>query len=144
MARILLIDDDQPLLDALAANLVNAGHEVTPAVDARRAVELFRQEPTDLVVTDIIMPGQEGIETIIALRAELPTLPIIAISGSAHNARFYLGMATKLGAQRTLAKPFTAAELLRVVDEVLAAAPPPVPMSAKTPPLAAGRPRRSA
>ena len=119
MARILLIEDDTPLREVLAATLVNAGHIVAQAGDGRQGVELFDLAPADLVITDILMPGQEGIETIMQLRRLAPGLPIIAISGGATHSKFYLGMAAKLGAQRVLAKPFTPAELLRAIDEVL-------------------------
>ena len=120
MARILLIDDDKPLREIIAATLAHAGHDVMQAADGQRGVELFRIEPADLVITDIIMPGQEGIETIVALHREMPELPIIAMSGGASHSKFYLNMAAQLGAQRALAKPFTSVELLGAVNEVLA------------------------
>ncbi len=119
MASILLIEDDTPLREVLATTLTNAGHTVLQAADGRQGIELFHVSPTDVVITDIIMPGQEGIETIMALRKEFPRLPIIAMSGGASHSRTYLGMAAKLGAHRTLAKPFTPAELLRAITEVL-------------------------
>ena len=123
MARILLIDDEDALREVLAMTLAQAGHLVIQAADGKTGVELFRVEPTDLVITDIIMPGQEGIETIVALRRALPKLPIIAMSGGTSHSRFYLEMADKLGAQRTLAKPFSATQLLGAVSAVLAARP---------------------
>ena len=123
MARILLIDDEDALREVLAMTLAQAGHLVIQAADGKTGVELFRIEPTDLVITDIIMPGQEGIETIVALRRALPKLPIIARSGGTSHSRFYLEMADKLGAQRTLAKPFSATQLLGAVSAVLAARP---------------------
>jgi DNA-binding response OmpR family regulator len=123
MARILLIDDDDPLREVLATTLASVGHIVMQAADGKRGVELFRVEPADLVITDIIMPGQEGIETIVALRRELPSLPIIAMSGGTSYSKFYLEVAAKLGAQRTLAKPFTTTELMQAVSAVLATPP---------------------
>jgi len=129
MARILLIEDDTNLREVLAVTLVNAGHIVAQAVDGRQGVELFDLAPVELVITDILMPGQEGIETIMQLQRREPGLPIIAISGGATHSKFYLGMAAKLGAQQVLAKPFTPAELLRAVGTVLATrqAPHPTP-----------------
>lgn len=131
MARILLIDDDNPLREVLATTLSNAGHIVMQAADGRTGVELFRIEPADLVITDIIMPGQEGIETIVQFRHEVPDLPIIAMSGGASHSKFYLDMAGKLGAQITLSKPFTSTELFRAIDTVLALTPPAEPGESK-------------
>ena len=119
MARILLIDDDNALREILAMALTEAGHVVTQARDGTEGVDLFRIEPTDLIITDLIMPGREGIETIMVLRREYPALPVIAISGGMTNSEFYLKLAAGLGARRTLAKPFAFAELLGAVDEVL-------------------------
>lgn len=120
MARILLIDDDDALREILAMALTEGGHVVTPARDGQQGVELFRLEPADLIITDLIMPGREGIETITTLRRDRPDLPIIAISGGMTNSDFYLKLAAGLGARRTLAKPFSTAELLSAVTEVLA------------------------
>ena len=120
MARILLIDDDDLLREILAKALTQAGHVVIEAREGREGVELFRAAPVDLVLTDIIMPDREGLETIIALRRELPRLPIIAMSGGNNNSPFYLKLAAQLGAQRRLAKPFTPALLLRTIENVLA------------------------
>ncbi len=122
MANLLLIDDDKDLREILTMTLVEAGHVVRQAKEGREAVMLFRREPADVVITDLIMPGQEGIETIVALRKERPKLPIIAISGGVEHSPVYLGIAARLGAQRTLAKPFTIDELLKAIDEVLAQA----------------------
>jgi DNA-binding response OmpR family regulator len=122
MANILLIDDDEALRDVLAIFLGEAGHEVRLAANGKQGLMLFKQSPADVVVTDLIMPGQEGIETIVALRKERPKLPIIAMSGGVEHSPVYLGLAKKLGAQRTLAKPFSGEELLKAIDEVLAEA----------------------
>lgn len=120
MARILLIDDDNLLREALAIALIEAGHTVRQAADGKPGVKLFRAEPADLVITDIIMPDRDGIETIIALHHEYPDLPIIAMSGFARASKLFLDLANRLGARRTLAKPFPPAVLLHTVEEVLA------------------------
>jgi CheY-like chemotaxis protein len=126
MARILLIDDDRPLRTVLAEALSLAGHEVFQAEDGRQGVEIFRVARPDVVVTDLIMPGQEGIETIVQLRQEFPDLPIIAISGGASHSKLYLDMAKRLGARRIIPKPFSADQLLGAITEALAPpAPPP-------------------
>jgi len=119
MARILLIDDDDPLRELLAQALRQAGHTVVEAVDGRQGMELYRTTEIDLVVTDLIMPEQEGVETILALHHDRPKLPIIAISGGVSNSRLYLDIAGKIGADRMLAKPFKSAELIELIDALL-------------------------
>jgi DNA-binding response OmpR family regulator len=116
MARLLLIDDDDPLRELLAEALAAAGHTVTQAADGRLAMSCSE---IDLVITDLVMPGHEGLETIVALHREYPDLPVIAISGAPANSRIYLKMASLLGAHCALPKPFTAAELIRLVDQLL-------------------------
>lgn len=130
MARILIIEDDEPLRTVLAGALVNAGHTVIQADEGRAGCSLFNTSPCDLVLTDLIMPGQEGIETIMQLRQRHPALPIIAMSGGSHHAKSYLAIAAKLGVHTTLSKPFTLADLTRAIDAALAGAPPAPPFSA--------------
>jgi CheY-like chemotaxis protein len=122
MARILLIDDDDLLRGVLAKALAYAGHETVQASDGRMGVELARVTPLDMVITDLIMPVQEGVETIITLHKEQPKLPLVAMSGGASNSQLYLDIAGKIGARRVLSKPFTPKELIEVIDEVLAEA----------------------
>jgi DNA-binding response OmpR family regulator len=124
MARILLIDDDDPLRSVIAQNLIIAGHTVVQAADGRQGVDLFHATPVDLVLTDLVMPGKEGIETIIELHRERPELPIIAMSGGMPRSAMYLDIAAKLGARRALSKPFTPETLLKAIEEVLAETPP--------------------
>jgi CheY-like chemotaxis protein len=109
MTRVLVIDDD-PVLLTLATCLVEAlGHQVVQATQGREGVSLFIADPTDLIVTDIVMPDQEGIETIRAIRAVDPKVPILAMSGStnAETPWDYLKLALTLGATSTIYKPFT-------------------------------------
>lgn len=119
MACILIIDDDNVLRDILAKALGHAGHTVFQAPDGLQGVDLARVAPVDLVLTDLIMPVQEGVETITTLRKERPELPVIAMSGDTANAKLYLEIAGKIGARRVLEKPFTPAELLALIDQVL-------------------------
>lgn len=119
MARILLIDDDNGLRSVLAKALGHAGHEVIQASDGKRGCEIFRVTPFDLVITDLVMPVQEGVETIVQLRRENPQVPIIAISGGLTNSALYLNMAHKIGARKVLGKPFAPSELIAAVNEVL-------------------------
>jgi DNA-binding response OmpR family regulator len=125
MPRILLIDDDATLRKVMAMAMTLHGHVVVQAGDGREGVKLARSEPFDVVITDLIMPGQEGIETIGILRREFPPLPIIAISGGLPNSKLYLDIAHKIGAQRVLAKPFAMADLQSAICAVFPATPPP-------------------
>jgi CheY-like chemotaxis protein len=118
MARILVIDDDEALLSSLELLLSAAGHDVTTSGDGLKAAQLFRTEPFDLILTDIVMPNRDGIETVIALRGEFPEIGIIAMSGGAKLSPLYLGIATRLGAHRTLEKPFTPAQLEEAIEAV--------------------------
>jgi DNA-binding response OmpR family regulator len=117
MARLLLIDDDEMLREVLAEALTSVGHTVTQAADGRTVLD---HPGIELVITDLVMPGCEGLETIATLHQKRPGLPIIAISGAPINSQIYLKMAAQLGAHRALPKPFDFAELLRLVDELLA------------------------
>lgn len=119
MPRILLIDDDAMIRHLVTAVLVRAGYEVVQAENGRLGANLFRAAPTDLVISDLIMPDHEGLELIAALRREWPALPIIAMTGIASRSSLYLGMAAKLGACRTLTKPFAPKLLLSAVEELL-------------------------
>src|SRR5882672_9503076 len=120
MARILLIDDDDLLRGVLAKALTHGGHEIVQASDGRQGVEVARASSFDLVITDLIMPVQEGVETITTLHKEQPKLKVIAMSGGASNSKLYLQIAGKLGARRVVNKPFTPKQLIEVIDEVLA------------------------
>lgn len=129
MARILLIDDEADLRSFLRLALQCHGHDVTEAATGR--VLLDSCEPSDssarfdLIITDLIMPDGEGIETIRAARSKMPDARIIAMSGAVHaagSAGGYLGPARHIGADATLYKPFSTADLFRMVDATLQAA----------------------
>jgi len=94
--------------------------QVVDAPDGKEGIRLFREEAADLVITDIIMPDKEGIETIMELRRDFPSVKIVAMSGGGHvSPKEYLHLAKKLGAQHTLCKPFTRQETLRAIRDVL-------------------------
>src|SRR5947208_389358 len=118
MARILVIEDDPGMRVLLEEALAGAGHEVLAAVNGKEGVLLFRAHPANLVITDLFMPEQEGLETIRQLRSVNPALKIIAISGAAPEWRV-LEMAKHLGAQKTLAKPFVLQEIRDAVETLL-------------------------
>src|SRR5688572_9873174 len=119
MSCILIIDDDDLLRNVLAKSLTHAGHTVLQAADGRQGLEVACLAPVDLVITDLVMPVQEGIETIMKLREEKPALPVIAMSGDTSNSNLYLQIAGKIGARRILEKPFSPSELLAVIRELL-------------------------
>jgi DNA-binding response OmpR family regulator len=121
-ARILVADDEGAVRSFLRAALEAGGHRVTEAADGKEALKHALAGQTDLAIIDLIMPGQEGIETIRALRGKLPGLGIIAISG-AFGGQF-LKMAQMLGADAVLDKPVSAEVLLAKVAEVLECRPP--------------------
>lgn len=119
MATILVIDDDQEVRDFLVAVLERAGHEVTTAGNGRDGVAMFREHAVQVVITDIIMPEKDGIETILDLRREHPDLKVIAISGGGRTTpENYLHSARLLGADRAMRKPFKNEEILRAIDEL--------------------------
>jgi CheY-like chemotaxis protein len=123
MTDILVIDDDEQVRRVIVRILAAAGHVVREAADGRAGLRLFRAMRPRLVITDLVMPEQEGIETIRTMSREAPEIPILAISGAA--GPLYLPMATSLGATATLAKPFGADELLAIVAGLLSGEAPP-------------------
>jgi PAS domain S-box-containing protein len=116
-ARVLVVDDDPSVREFLCFLLEQQGYEVTQAGTGREAIALVKASPVDLLVTDLVMPEIEGLETIQTLRKLQPELLIIAISGY-QDGRF-LTIASKLGSSATLAKPFSPREFLETVKSVL-------------------------
>jgi DNA-binding response OmpR family regulator len=120
MARILIIEDDDHCRELLRLMLEPAGHAVVDACNGREGPARYCAAPTDVVILDLFMPEQEGLETIQALRREYPTVKIIAISrGDRTGTLDLLPIAAQLGAQRTLWKPFGLRELCDAVEAVI-------------------------
>ena len=121
MADILIIDDDEALRSTIRKILQRQGHAVREAGDGSSGLALMRESTPDLVITDLYMPGKEGIETILELRAEDPNLPILAVSGGGvtMTAGLSLSDAEALGANASLAKPFSLEAFNEVVDRLL-------------------------
>ena len=118
--RILVIDDDDQMRILLRKVMAWAGYEVVEAEDGREGMQKQRHQPADLVITDLIMPEQEGLETIGLLRKEYPQTRIIAISGGGRiGPEAYLPAAQELGADRVFSKPFDVRELAGAVRELL-------------------------
>lgn len=120
MGRVLVIDDEPQIRSMLRMMLERAGHEVEEAPDGIEGIRLYRNNPADLIISDLIMPNKDGIGMIIELKKEFPDVKIIAMSGGGLNKpEGYLEGAKKLGAQRTLTKPIDRDELLRTVSDTL-------------------------
>ena len=121
MYSILLVDDDRLFRETLADALSERGYAVSQAEDGEQGMKRFRASPTDLVITDIVMPNKDGTSSVAELRRDFPKVGIIAMSGGLErNPSLYLKIARVFGANRTLLKPFTPAALLQAVEEVLA------------------------
>lgn len=119
--KILIIDDDEQIRILLRQVMEWAGYEVVEAADGRAGMLQQRKQRADLVITDLIMPEQEGLETITLLKKEYPLVKIIAISGGGRiGPDAYLPAAQELGADRVFSKPFDVRELATTVKELLA------------------------
>ncbi len=120
MARILIIEDDDSVRMSLRMALEDANYEVEEADDGEAGIKLYRQNPADLIITDIIMPEKEGIELITELTEEYPDIRIIAISGGGKvDSDLYLLVSKKVGAIKTFLKPLDINVLVDTVNELL-------------------------
>jgi DNA-binding response OmpR family regulator len=120
LARILIIDDEDLLRETIAQVLDAAGFDTREASDGEQGIADFRKSPSDLVITDILMPTKEGIETIRELRRLSSGVKIIAMSGGGSVLKTsYLDVARQLGANVVLKKPFEMRALLDAVNTCL-------------------------
>lgn len=118
---VLLIDDDNDLRSVLERVLVRSGFQVLAAGDGNAGLKILKSEKVDVMVTDIIMPDVEGVELILKVRKDHPTLPIIAMSaGGRLKADGYLKMAKACGANQILEKPFGIDLFVREIRNLLA------------------------
>ena len=119
MARILVIEDSSEERQALADLLIGSGHRVCCAANGKVGLQLLRERHVEIVITDMLMPEMEGVETILTLRREFPDIKIIAVSGGGVFVRENcLQLARTLGAHRVLTKPFTFGEILEAIQAV--------------------------
>lgn len=117
MADILVIDDEPLVRKTVRITLERGGHTIVEADNGLAGIRECGRHTFDLVISDILMPGKEGIETIQELRANYPTLKILAMSGGGRVANVdFLTIAMKLGANAMLRKPFDPHELLEKVN----------------------------
>lgn len=119
MARILVVDDEKDVRDVLAETLERAGHAVVVAADGQEAADLHHRQHFDLIVSDLAMPGGDGIDLARAVRAHArPDIPILLVTASASPQK--LADAYRAGVTAHLAKPFKMAELRNQVAAMLA------------------------
>ncbi len=120
MASVLLIDDDFDFRSMIAETLKSAGHEVIEASDGLEGLHRFAESPVDLVITDMVMPGADGVEVINALREINSVIKILAVTGGGViEPGYYANIAGSLGADMTLQKPFSLQKLLDSVDDLV-------------------------
>ncbi|TLS67974.1 response regulator [Mariprofundus erugo] len=118
MAKVLLVDDDDLLRCILTEVMISQGYEVIEAADGRPVADMIIREEPDILITDLIMPEQEGLKTIQQARALRPQLPIIAISGGGRTVSTdFLQVALIMGVNATLTKPFDHNQLVALVDQ---------------------------
>ena len=118
--RILVIDDEPTAVDLLRKILEMKGYEVLEASNGQEGIDLFQQHPCELVITDLVMPVKDGLQTILDLRSQVPDLPIIAISGGGTISKErYLTVAGYLDRVITIAKPFAVEEITLAVETLL-------------------------
>lgn len=121
MARILIIDDNDEFRAVFREMLEKAGYGVIEASNGNEGIKLYRQSPTDIVITDIVMPGKEGMETMVELKREFPDVKLIAMSGGGfEDPETYLEGAKLIGgAIRTFAKPFSMEAMLKAIKDII-------------------------
>jgi CheY-like chemotaxis protein len=122
MSVILIVDDDEFIRLLLRRTLERAGYLVSEASNGREAMRLYSELKPNCVITDLVMPEQEGIETIMQMRQQSHSVPIIATSGQFDSmAAHYLKVAQSLGADAVLEKPFTVEQILELVARFVGA-----------------------
>jgi two-component system, chemotaxis family, chemotaxis protein CheY len=117
MPSVLIVDDEEAIRRLIYETLKQAGYHVHEASNGKEGLTRYRESPTDLVIMDILMPDQDGLESILTLRQEFPEARIMAITGGSDMIGIlnFLDVARMLGARRTLQKPFEMQQLLDAV-----------------------------
>ena len=118
MPSVLIVDDEEAIRRLIRSTLEQAGYHVQEAADGKQGLSQYRQAPADLVIMDILMPDQDGLESILTLRREFPNAKIMAITGGSDMIGIlnFLDVARMLGARHTLQKPFEMQQLLDAVQ----------------------------
>ena len=118
MPRILIVDEDLSFRKAVWLALVKLGYEVVEAANGQEAVKLHRVLPADVLMTELVMPEQKGLEIIRAFRLGHRALKIIAIAGGQMGGRGTSIAAKKTGANRAVKEPFSIQELANALNDV--------------------------
>ncbi len=120
MSQILVIDDEQQVRTLLKKIVEKQGYGVLLASDGKEGMDILKEHPVSLVITDIIMPEKEGLEIITEIKQQYNDIKIIAISGGSRiHPGTYLNAAEKLGADRTFEKPFEKETLLTAIKQLI-------------------------
>src|SRR5260370_7641312 len=126
MAGIIVIDDQEPIRRIVRRTLEQEGHEVLYASEGEMGMQLLERHTADVVITDIFMPGQDGILTLRQVRKKFPAVKVIVISGGDSTGLLDLRHdANLLAAVKSFQKPFTPPELIQTVRDMLPASPQP-------------------
>lgn len=121
MPGILIVEDEKELREMLKLSLLRHKYTVIEAVDGKDAITHFKPSITDLVITDLIMPDEDGLKVILKLKEMKPAIKIIAISGGGKaGPGSYLNLAKALGADAIYSKPFSINDLISRIEELLA------------------------
>lgn len=122
MKTILVIDDERQIRIMLRKMLENEGYHILDASDGNEAINIYKENEIDLVITDLIMPEKEGLETIFELKQKAPDMKIIAMSGGGRNKPdTYLDLAKRAGASLTFVKPIRKKDLIEAVNKLIGA-----------------------
>ncbi len=120
MKKILIIDDEPPIPKMLKKLLEKNSYQVLEASDGKQGIESYKEHDPDLIITDLIMPEKEGLETIGQLKKLNPNVKIVAISGGGVNdPKMYLHLAENLGAIKAFSKPIDNEILISAIKEIL-------------------------
>jgi CheY-like chemotaxis protein len=120
MPGILIVEDEKEVREMLRMSLARKRYTILEAENGKDAISHFKPSVTDLVITDLIMPEEDGLKVIMKLREVKPSLKIIAISGGGKaGPGSYLNLAKALGADAAYSKPFSLNDLMTKIDELL-------------------------
>ena len=119
--RILIVDDEPQIRQALSTHVARLGHDVVQAPDGKAAIRKLEQEPFDLVISDVLMPEQDGLEVLLFARKHCPDTRVLVMSAPGND--LFLRSAKGLGAWRVLSKPFTLEEITQAIGQLPQARP---------------------
>jgi YesN/AraC family two-component response regulator len=120
MAKVLIVDDNEDILISMRLLLQCAGYSVRCAQDGAEGLKLYREDPPDVLITDLAMPEMDGIEMMVKVREEFPASRILAISGFSEKKQAdYLSVAKAVGAIETFVKPVESNALLKKLQTLV-------------------------